>query len=157
MDEPKESGSSYKELPTVDFKVTGEAQPLTILGYPVVLPEEDVNDKVIPIRGKELKRWRSKLYKICDHSFQWDDLFLAIAMLFIGSWVAVLLTGNAYSGFLNFSLNTLFPVFGFGFFISYFFVRRNKSESPKDISKELLDEIPNPDKINISGDKHESK
>lgn len=157
MNQPNESDSSYQELPAADLKISGEPQPVTIFGYPVVLPDEDINDKVVPIRGKDLKRWRAKLFKISKMSFRCDDLFLAVSMLLIGSWVAFLLTGTVYSGFPNFLLQTLLPVFGFGFLISYFFLRRRTIASPKDISNELLGEIPNPDKIDTSGGQNESK
>jgi hypothetical protein len=41
--------------------------------------------------------------------------------------------------------------------VAFFFLRRAASESPKGISKELLDEIPNPESMNVAGDKDEPK
>lgn len=157
MVESKDSESSNQEIPAIDLKITGDPQPLTIFGFPVVLPKEDIDDKVVPIRGKDLNRWRGKLLRICNRPFKCDDLFLAISMLLLGSYAAVLLTNNSYSGFVNFALHTLLPCLGVGFFIAYIFIRRISTASPKELSEELLKEIPNPDDITISGDLNESE
>lgn len=157
MNEPAKPQGSYQESPAVDLRITGEPQPLTIHGYPVVLPDEDINDKIVPIRGKDIKRWRSRLQHILNNSFPWADILLAISMLLLGFYGAVLLSERIYGGFAAVLVNTLVPMFGIGFLVAYFFCRGNAVYPPKHISKELLNDIPDPDKINNKGDNIESK
>ncbi len=153
--EEKDKRDSFAEIPAVT--ITGEPQPLTIKGYPVVIPEDDVNDNVIAIRGKDIKRWRAKLSDICCNPFPLDELILSISMLLIGFWITVLMTSPTFAGFINFLVSHITPIVGFGMLISYLFLKHQKIVSPRDICKELLADIPDPDEINASGEKNEPK
>ena len=135
-------------LPAPDFTAQiAVDQPVTATRtYPVRQPEADKKDFLIQVHASTLARCRRKLTSVRGTRFSWAELLIGLATLAAGASLGAVASGIELSSSRGVLFYVIFPPITVGCLVAYGFVRYRNLANPTEVIKEVLDELPDPDK-----------
>lgn len=156
MTEPQVPSSSAAAVPAADVVApAGNVGPIVHQSFPLRQPEDDVNEIIVGVRGKLLKRIRKQIGTLVTAGFPWPEVLLGIATLsfggFLGAagsslpWASV--SGSAASPTLRSVLfYVAMPVVGAAAAVGFLCIRHFSARSAADVARAVLEELPDPDR-----------
>ena len=100
----------------------------------------------MPVRASILESCRRRLEKIENPRFTWGELLLGIATLAAGAIAGALTTDIQLNSPKGIVFYVLLPMVAVGSFVAYLFCRTTSFGQASEIAKEVLMELPDPDK-----------
>jgi hypothetical protein len=149
MDE-KDFEPKVEFIPPPDYVVKPEGDKdltTSVRTYSVTVPEDEANDFVVEVRASVLKDIRDTLDKHSENTFPWQEVLLAITAILIGGFFSGIFSSIKIDTFLGKLVFVVFPVVSGIAGTSYFFVRRDNNKSISELSKNLLNKVPNPENV----------
>jgi len=142
--------STVDSIPAADMQIMPSAQGLVMnQTYPVKQPERDKRDFIIPVRASVLDRCRCRLEEVRNPRFTWGELFFGIATSCAGAIAGALTADIQLDSPKGIVFYVILPMFAVGTFVAYLFCRTNSFSKAADIAREVLAEIPDPDKTTL--------
>jgi hypothetical protein len=134
-------------IPVADMLFNASERGVTMTQtYPIRQPERDANDFKIQVWASSLHRNRRRLQKIEERSFPWGEVLLSVSTFAAGAIASALTTSitlNSLSGIIFF---VILPMVAVGSFVAYLFNRTTSLSNASEIAREVLQELPDPDK-----------
>jgi hypothetical protein len=147
MNQEDFSWSTVDSIPTADMQIMPSAHGFMMnQTYPVKQPERDKRDFIIPVRASVLDRCRCRLEEIRNPRFTWGELLLGIATSCAGAIAGALTTDIKLDSLKGIGFYVVLPMVAVGTFVAYLFCRTHSFGKAADIAREVLTEIPDPDK-----------
>ena len=133
-------------IPAADVSASEAAGNVEYEAYPVRKPEADLNDFKIQVRASTIVRCRAKLAHVSNSLFPWHEVALGASTLAAGAFLGALPADIKAGSLQGIFFYTVLPIIAVSTFVTYFFLRRLAIREPADIAKEVLSELPDPDK-----------
>ena len=140
------SANAAREL-TADVTVpAADGTSVVHQAYPLRQPMEEATEILVRVRGSTLRRVRKRLVALSNASFPWPELLLCMATLAAGGVLGAIASDVTLKELRGKLFYLLLPPLAVGCGVAYGMLRFNKSVSASAIARDLLDEIPDPDK-----------
>ncbi len=135
---------SADQIPAADFSPQTDIQ-VSNYSYAIKTPRPYITENEIKVRESVLRKVRSHLKKIDQNKIDWSDLFLALTTLSAGIIFSTLLSGVDFGSIQGKISYTAAPAVMTASLVAYIFMKRAEKDNPRQIAKECLLEIPDPD------------
>jgi hypothetical protein len=139
-----------KELPAADIRVSskgGKDDLVLDQTFPIRPSETDLNEFIVPVRASILTRCRNKLSRVTKGKPPFRELSLAICTLALGATLGAIPAGIKPGTHMYFFYFNFLPVVTAASGVAYFFLRREEMSEPAEIATEILNDLPDPNKI----------
>lgn len=143
-----------ESLPAADVKVESGKDHLTVAhNFEVKQSESKLNDTAIIVFESSLRKCRSKLESLEKQEISLTEVLLGISTASLGGILGALASGVPFElTFGSISFYVFLPMLLVGCLVAYIFKRKEQFRNPSNIARDLLEELPDPDKT-ISLDK----
>jgi hypothetical protein len=156
MTEPGIGTTTTTTVPAADVVApAGNEGPIVHQSFPLRQAEEDANEIMVGIRGRVLRRVRSRLTSLIAKTFPWPEVLLGLATLSFGGLLgalgsslpwAVIDNGTPSPNFKAVFFYVALPVFGAAAAVGFLSLRHFSARSTSDVASAVLDELPDPDR-----------
>lgn len=133
-------------LPAAEIKAATTTENVEYQACPVRVPEEDLNDFIVKVRASTLTRCRTKLEQISEPNFPWHEMALGASTLAAGGFLGALPASMTAGTLGAIFFYTVFPIIAVASIVAYFFLRGLPIYEPASVVKDVLLEMPDPDK-----------
>ena len=135
-----------QSLPAADVSASLSSVKIEYEAFPVKKPEEDINDFKVQVRASTLNRARIKLGSITDTGFPWYELCLGISTLCAGAYLGSLTADVKQSTVEHTLLKSVLPMVAIATFVAYIFLRKQATSDVAQGARDVLTELPDPEK-----------
>jgi len=134
-------------LPAADVTAPDTTQEnLRHVAYPLRKPEEEHAEFIIEVRASVLARVRRKLTELAKAEFPWPEFLLGISTAALGASLGAIPAGIDIKKPIGLVYFIAFPVICTGTGVAYFMLRRNSIVDASRVAKEILEDLPDPEK-----------
>lgn len=146
---------SASAAPAADVVVTaGNVGPIVHQSFPVRQPEEDANEIMVGIRGRVLRRIRTRLEGVATPPFPWPEVLIGLATLCLGGFLGALASSLPWAAvngstadptFRAILFYALLPMVGAASLVGFYSVRHIAGKNASDVALSVLEDLPDPD------------